>query len=133
MQVACAVVSSLPTGEYGVRERALVERAYASARSELSRRPRNKVGTHDYLSGGIDALAWFLGHTQTAPVSGRLLPVSILNIRNEGDLAESFIRRYLRNDRELTRNYLVGAQQALMWLNRECEDPPGYYEDDANT
>ena len=126
-------MSSLPTDEYGVRERALVERAYASARAELAETPRTEVRSHDWLSGGIAALAWFLGHTQTAPVSGRLLPVSILNIRNEGDLAESFIRRYLRNDRELTQNYLVGAQQALMWLNRECEDPPGYYEDDANT
>lgn len=133
VQVPCGLVSSLPTDEYGVRDRALVERAYAAARADHAQRPREKVGTRDWLAGGIDALAWFLGLKTNAPVSGRLLPVSILHIRNEGDLAESLIRRHLRNDRELTQNYLVGAQQALMWLNRETDEPPGYYEDDADT
>lgn len=127
------VSSSLPTDEFGVRDRALVERAYAAARAELAETPRTEIRSHDWLSGGCAALAWFLGHTPNAPVSGNALPVQILHISNEGDLAESLIRQYLKNDRGLTQNYLVGAQQALMWLNRECEDPPGYYEDDANT
>lgn len=126
-------MSSLPSGEYGIRDRALVERAYAAARAELNGTPPVEVRSRDWLAGGIAALAWFLGHTQTTPISGQALPVDIRHISNEGDLAESLIRKHLRNDRELPQNYLVGAQQALMWLNRECEDPPGYYEDDADT
>ena len=124
---------ALPTGPYGVRDRALVERAHAAACAELTGRPVDQPGARDYLVGGIDALAWFLGKVTIAPVSGEGLPANILHIQNEADLAEALIRRYRKNPRDLTQDYLVGTQQALMWLTRETDAPPGYYEDDADT
>lgn len=97
-----------------IRDRATITAAREAALS-------NDFHDRNFIAGAVAAYDWLLG-TQPAPLSGTT-EVSARTIAAEEELAETAITGQFGAP-QVTREWAVGLQHALMWGRYAADTPP---------
>lgn len=109
----------------GLRARTELEAEYAAA---LAERAAFHDDAHrlDRARAVIDALGWILGHTPTAPMTGRTYagPVTNIDTRREITAALDVLYGHRLPRHDARRPYAAGVEHALLWASYVTLVPP---------
>jgi len=88
-------------------------------------RTYTRIAEHLALSGVRDALAWVLGQTSRAPVTGREMPEpGSRELFSEWSAAEAIVSRSYRLPEGMDRTYVGGVEHALDWARGRTSCAP---------